>query len=337
VFAADVRFEGFTATDWERVLVLFRPRRPGVEQRDPDRPRGGVIAVHGGGRVRKLVHTHVGRLRLDDVLADWPITPQELAARHQASWAAVIEMGALESIMEQFGAKTRRGDDLTAQVLTFLLLAREEVEAGRLQHWPTRLAGMPVPTAGMVRGTMDAVCPPGRSMVLGLFEGGELWTSLALRRSTEGRLDRILGPDELRRDMGLLSGDWRRDYRHLSRAVEDALGPLAFGCFSEAATFRALEVDPTPGAWARAVAVRDVILSPVPAAMALPLGLDASRAALGLARQVAEQTGVWSAVGPWVTGFGAVARHALFGDRDPAEVLGFEPLELLRRLLARDR
>lgn len=337
MLSADVRFEGFTATDWQRVLALFRPRRPGVEQRDPERPRGGVIAVHCGGRLRKLVHTHVGRLRLDDALPDWPLTPQELATRHRASWAAIVEMGALETIMERFGQKARRGDDLTTQLCTFLLLAREEVEAGRLQHWPSRLAGVPVPTTGMIRGTVDAVCPPGRAMVLGLFEEGELWTSLALRRSELGQFDRILGPDELRRDMGLLSGDWRRDYRHLSRAVEDELGPLAFGCFAEAATFRALEVDPTPGAWARAVAVRDVILSPVPPAMALPLGLDAGRAALGLARHVAEQTGVWSAVGPWVSGVGAVARHALFGDRDPAEVLGFEPLELLRRLLVRER
>ncbi len=336
MLSADVRFEGYTATDWQRVLALFRPRRASAELRDPERPRGGVIAVHGGGKLRKLVHTAVGRLRLDDALPDWPITPQELATRHRASWAAIIEMGALEGIMEQFGARARRGDDLTAQTLLFLALARDEVVAGRVQHWPSRLAGMPIPTSGMIRGTLDAVCPPGRSMVIGLFEDGELWTSLALRRAETGLFDRVLGPDELRRDMGLLSGDWRRDYRHLSRSVEHAMGELAFGCFAEASTFRALEVDPTPGAWARAVAVRDVVLSPVPVAMAVPLGLDAGRAALGLARQVAEHTGVWGTVGPLVSGFGSAARQALFGDRDATGVLGFDALELLRRLLARE-
>jgi hypothetical protein len=337
VFAADVRFEGFTATDWQRVLGLFRPRRAGAEERDPDRPRGGVVAVHGDGRLRKLVHTQVGRLRLDDALPDWPITPQELAARHRASWAVVLEMGALESIMERFGARARRGDDLTTQVLTFLSLARDEVVAGRLQHWPARLAGMPIPGASMVRGTLDAICPPGRSMLLGLFEEGELWTSLALRRSQAGLFDWILGPDEVRRDMGLLSGDWRRDYRHLTRTVEASVGEVAFGCFAEAAAFRALEVDPTPGAWARAVAVRDVILAPVPLAMAVPLGLDAGRAALGLARQLAEQSGVWAAIAPTVSGLGAAARSAMFGDDASNQPAAFDFLELLRRLLARDR
>jgi hypothetical protein len=337
VFAADVRFEGFTATDWERVLNLFRPRRAAAEERDPERPRGGIVAVHGGGRLRKLVHTNVGRLRLDDALPDWPLSPEELARRHRASWAAIIEMGALESIMERFGAGARRGDDLTTQLLQLLALGRDEVIAGRLQHWPARLAGVPVPSAGMVSTTLDAVCPPGRSLLIGLFEDGELWTSLALRRAHGGRFDRVLGPDEVRRDMGLLAGDWRRDYRHLARAVEDELGPLAFGCFAEASAFRALEVDPAPGAWTRAVAVRDVILSPVPIAMAVPLGLDAGRAAFGLARSVAEQTGLWAAVAPALSGVGSVARHMLFGDREPGEVLGFDPLELLRRLLTRDR
>ena len=337
MFAADTRFEGFTATDWERVLGLFRPRRAVAEERDPERPRGGIIAVHGDGRLRKLVHTTVGRLRLDDALPDWPIAPEELARRHRASWAAVLEMGALETIMERFGARARRGDDLTTQVLTFLALARDEVVAGRIQHWPARLAGVPVPSANMIRTTLDAVCPPGRSLLIGLFEDGELWTSLALRRAPSGLFDRVLGPDEVRREMGLLAGDWRRDFRHLSRAVEDEMGPLAFGCFAEASTFRALEVDPAPGAWTRAVAVRDVILSPVPIAMALPLGLDAGRAAFGIARSLAEQTGVWAALAPALSGFGSVARQVFFGDREPADVFGFDPLELLRRLLTRDR
>ena len=216
----------------------------------------------------------------------------------------VLEMGTLERIMERFGERVQRGDDLTAQALLLLTLARAEAQDGKLAHWPSRLSGMPVPTARMVTSTLDAVCPPGRTFVLGLFHDGELWTSLALRRSPEGSIDRIVGPDEIRRDMGLLAGDWRRDFRHLSRSVQDLLGELGFGCFAETGVFRALQVDPTPGAWARAVAVRDVILSPVPTAMALPLGIDAGRAALALVRQIAEQTGIWATVGPAGSGIG---------------------------------
>ena len=70
MLSADVRFEGFTATDWSRVLALFSPRIPTGGERDPDRPKGGVIAVHGDGRLRKLVHTQAGRMRLDDIAPD---------------------------------------------------------------------------------------------------------------------------------------------------------------------------------------------------------------------------------------------------------------------------
>src|SRR6185295_13487935 len=85
------------------------------------------------------------------------------------------------------------------------------------------------------------VCPAGRTILVGLFEERELWSSIALRRGP-GSVDLILGPDEVRGDMG----------------------PLA-------------------GAWARAVAVRDLILSPVLAALAIPAGgRRGPRGALGV-------------------------------------------------------
>ena len=75
-----------------------------------------------------------------------------------------------------------------------------------------------------------------------------LWTSFVARRR-EGAFDVIAGPDELRPALGLLSGDWRRDYRHLARAVEDRYAPLGLGCFAEVTRFRALQTDARPGAW----------------------------------------------------------------------------------------
>jgi hypothetical protein len=331
VLSADVRFEGFTTTDWTRVLSLFRPRRASGAPRDPDRARGGVVAVHDGGRLIKLVHTEVGRLRLDDAAPDWPLPAEELGRRHHASWALSISSGSLDGIMEGFGARSRRGDDITAQLITLAQLARDELAAGRIDLWPFRLRGVPIPTPGMVRGSLDTVCPVGRTLVVGLFEEGELWTSIALHRGMGG-FSLILGPDEIRGDMGLLAGDWRRDYRHLSRAVEDRAGPLALGCFAEVSTIRNLEVDPSPGAWARAVAVRDVILSPLPAALAIPIGLDAGRAALSALRAVAERMDPLGVVGPSIQAL----RDLGSGERDVKSVLGFHPLEVLRRLLSRE-
>lgn len=342
MLSADVRFEGFTQTDWARVLSLFAPRRAEGGERDPDRPRGGVIAVHGGGRLRKLVHTEVGRLRLDDVASAWPLEAAELARRHHASWAVVVEIGALEDVMESFGARARRGDTFTAQLLLLVTLLREQLLEGRIEHWPVRLAGMPVPTEAMIDHTLDALCQREHVIALGLFDGGELYTSIAMRRGRAGGIDWILGPDELRRDMGLLAGDWRRDHRHLARAVERRMGKLALGVYAEASTLRRLEVDPTPGAWAKAVAVRDVILQPVPVALALPLGIDAGRAAVSALRGVLDRAGASEAAAPLV----GTVRSTL---GDLADALGLTPapgsvgglefdlLELLRRLLVRER
>lgn len=346
MLSADCRLEGFTTSDWTRVLSLFQPRRASGKERDPTRARGGVVLVHQGGKLLKLLHTQVGRLRRDDVermLAPAegggapargmpPIDPEALARQAHASWAAVVELGALDNVMDRFGERARRGDDIATQLLTIAELSLEEVAAGRIALWPRRLAGMPIPSPGMVDATLDTVCPPGKSMLIGLFEGGELWTSLAMRRGRSG-FDLILGPDEVRPDMGLLAGDWRRDYRHLSRAIEDRVGgPLALGCFSEATTIKKLVVDATPGAWARAAAVRDVILSPVPLALTIPIGLDVGRAALSALRAVAERADPIGVVGPSIQ-----ALKERFSEREVERVLGFHPLELLRRLVSRER
>jgi hypothetical protein len=331
VLAPDVRFEGFTATDWTRVLSLFQPRRASGAERDPDRPRGLVVAVHSRGKLWKLVHSKVGRLRLDDALRDWPLSTEELARRNHASWAISIEAGALESVMERFGARARRGDDLVIHLVTLAELVQHEVLAGRLDLWPRRLSGVPVPAPSVVRGTLDSVCPIGRSMVVGLFEHGELWTAIALRRGREG-VNVVLGPEELRADMGLLSGDWRRDYRHLAHAIETRLGPLAFGCYAEVETLRKLEVDPNPGAWARAAALRDIILSPLPAPLAIPLGVDATLFAVQALRTVAERFDPLGIVSPSMD----LARE-LAKDYAGVNVLGFHPLELLRKLLEREQ
>lgn len=340
MLAPDVRFEGFTHDDWVRVLELFRPMRQKSRPRDPHRPQGLVVAVHQKGRVLKLLHSKVGRLRLDDVAGDWPLSAEELARRHDASWALSLEYGALDAVMAEVGRRLHRTDDMTAQWLLLIDALQHQMELGHLELWPQPLKGLPMPTSAMVDRSLDMVCPPGKTMLIGLFERDDLWTSIALRRGPRG-IDLVLGPDDLRSELGLLSGDFRRDHRHLARHVSDIAGPLSLGCFTEKKTFRELEVDPTPGAWALAVAVRDVVLSPVPPAMALPLGLDAGRAAVSALRQVAarfDTSGVLpNALGILRDSPIGQTIHATLGDKATEELLGFNPLELLRKLLERDQ
>ena len=127
---------------------------------------------------------------------------------------------------------------------------------------------------------LDALCPEGKVMLLGVFEDGALFTAIVARRKGHG-FDLLLGPEKLRSEMGLVSGDWRRDYRHLARAAERAAGPLALGCFGELETLRDLRPLPRhralgPRRWLRGTS----FLSPAVPAVALPLGIDVGRAAL---------------------------------------------------------
>jgi hypothetical protein len=283
VLTADVRFEGWTPEDWIRFLRLWQPRVR--VEREPAQPHGGLVVVHENGKVLKLLDTRKGRL--DPSLASAPEDPAQpralalpldhpaslaaVARAHGAAWVLAMRLGALDEVMERLGARLKRDDDLTTQVLVLLGILRDMLSEGSLAAWPRRLRGFPMPTANVIERTIGTVCAEGRAIVLGLFEEGGLWTCFVARRRGPA-FDVVAGPDELRGKLGLLSGDWRRDYRHLAAAVEDRYAPLGLGCFTELETFRALQTNPNPGAWSRAVAVRDVIVAPMPTAVARALG-----------------------------------------------------------------
>lgn len=324
----DVRFEGWTTETWTRFLHLWKPRA--TPDREPTRPRGCIIAVHESGQLRKLLHTRTGRL---DPRVPWPVPLSELAGEHDASWALAARAGALEEIMERFGARLRRSDDLTSQAMLVVAIVREMLQEGEIERWPKRLQGVPPPSEAMVRRALDALCPDGHAMALGLFRAGELWTAMAARRRGMG-FDVLAGPEELRPRMGVLSGDWRRDYRHLARAVEEQYAPLAMGCFAEVDRFRELSVDARPGAWGRASVVRDLIVAPMPVGVRVALGADGARFAFESFRTLVGRSDAFKRIEPVV----ARARKRLgsaAGVKDVSRTLGFDPLAALRALLRR--
>jgi hypothetical protein len=329
VLTTDVRFEGWTTEEWTRFLHLWKPRAS--PEREATRPRGGIFAIHESGRLRKLLHTTSGRLHPH--AAPWPVPLEELCEQHHASWALAGHAGALEEVMERFGARARRGEDLVAQSLSLVQIVREMMIEGAIETWPRRLRGIPPPTEPMVRRAMDALCTDLHAIALGMFKEGELWTAFVARRRG-ACFDVIAGPEDLRHHMGLLSGDWRRDYRHLARAVEDLYAPLSFGCFAEVDSFRALQVDARPGAWGRAVAVRDVVLSPIPPAVGLALGVDGARLAFENLKRVTGRIAPLARLDPVLASMRARLGSAA-GEKDVSSVLGFDPMHALRQLLRR--
>jgi hypothetical protein len=344
VLTPDVRFEGWTTEDWIRFVQLWQPRA--TPDREPTRPRGGVVVVHEDGEVLKILHTRRGRIdpaagapsagpgdaRALALRAGHPVSLGQLARAHHASWALSMQIGALDEVMERLGARVRRGDDLTVQSLAMVGILREMIGEGAIATWPQRLRGVPVPTPHVARRTLDALCADGHAIALGLFDGGGLWTAFVARRRGPA-FDVVAGPDELRPALGLLSGDWRRDYRHFAWAVEDRYAPLGLGCFAELKTFRFLQTDGSPGAWSRAVAVRDVLVSPMPAAVGLAIGFDGARYALRGLRVLTERIAPLATIGPLIDS--ARARVARVTNKDVGALLGFDPMAALRALLER--
>lgn len=331
MLAPDVRFEGWASRDWERFLALWKPRADA--HREATRPRGGVVVIYDGARVVKLVHTARGRID-PRTLGDVPdVSLAELASAHHASWALAMEVGALDQLMERWSATLEPADDLLEQGLKLAETVRALIQEGRIRSHPRRLGGVPIPAPRMVKKATDALCEEGSCITLGIFEDGELHTALIARRAPRG-FDIVAGPEALRREMGLLSGDFRRDYRHLARAVERTYGPVGFGCFAETHVFRELLTDPRAGAWGRAVAVRDVIVSPMPSAVALALGIDGARVMATRATRWAVDIDRSGSVRRLLGGIRQIVADAA-GPTDVASVLGFDPLGVLRQLLSR--
>jgi hypothetical protein len=339
-----LRFEGFDARSWTNLLSLFAPNvtaRLSTEGADSDAPeleaherisspRGSLILVlDDRDRVLKALHTVYGRVD-GELKYEGPDSLEALAASHGARSCAALREGVIEEIGERLARRAERGEDYIAQWLLVLRTFRELSEAGLVHTWPRPLANVPIPTMGVVRRAFDTVLPEDHAMVSVIWNGSSTWTGLVLRR-TGGAIDLVAGPDLIARWAGPLGGDWRRDYRVITDAVERAVAPVHLGIYSEVATIRALLRSADPGAWARTVAVRDVIVHPAPPYVAVALGADAVRA---VARESARFLG-------GIDALGSLAPIASFVRGRVAEVasvtatLGFDPLKVLAVWLRR--
>ena len=323
MFTPDVQVLDFSAQDWRRLPDLFRAPGSGL----PAALGGGIIAVRDGQRLIKVTSTLHGRLPLPET---GYASAASLGQTHDGTFAVVLSTSALDQFGDRFARRLTRGQSFHVQVEAFIGALRELEQEGEVELWPAPFAEWPIPTERAFGNALDLVCPEGKSLVLGAFDDGALYTALCLRRRGPA-FDIVMGPDRVRRDMGLLSGDFSRDYRYLGAAVEARLGPLAVGCYAELSTFRRLASDPAPGAWATAVAVRDVVLTPITAGLAVPLGVDAGRAALALAKGLLGQFSIFGGLqAPASLGPKLERAYALV-ENDMRRYLGFDPWRVLTR------
>jgi hypothetical protein len=324
MFTSDVQVFDFTAQDWLRLPELFRqPARSAT----PPPAGGGVVCVRDGQRIVKVTSLARGRLPPPE---SGTASAEQLGREHDASFVVVLSTTGLEQFSDRFARRLSRGQSFHAQLEAFVSAMRELEREGHVELWPGAFADWPIPTERAFENALDLVCPDHKVLVLGAFDAGELYTAICLRRRGPA-FDTIMGPDRLRRDMGLLSGDFSRDYRYLGAAAEARLGPIAVGCYAELTTFRRLAGDTTPGAWASAVAARDVVLTPVTPGVAVPLGVDAGRAVLSFAKGLAGRFGLFDSL-PTPTSLGPrLSRAYSLIENDVRRYLGFDPWNMLTR------
>jgi len=281
----DVRLEGFDTQDWLSLWTILNPAAGAVR---PATDSGGIVAIHERRALRKLLHTRRGAM--DRTGHPWPMTAQNLAAMHGARWALVLEHGALDTVMENVADRMRPDDDLLDQVLTAWQVVRELARARKLDVWPGSLRTVPVPTKEIITRAMDLFVPDQHVIVIASWDGPRLQTSMAVRRAGAG-FDRVIGPDDLRRELEPAPGDMRAAHRKLCGAIAGRLGAVSLGLSADTAVWATMGAEGEPGRWARLVTAGAVVIEPMPVGVAIPIAVDAGRVAYGTLRSVARRLG----------------------------------------------
>jgi hypothetical protein len=114
-------------------------------------------------------------------------------------------------------------------------------------------------------------------------------------------------------------------------AVSHALAPVHVGIFAQKRTLEALLRASSPGVWAQAAAVRDVIVYPTPPYVAVALGADAVRGVADVTRRFLGGIDFLSAVSP----LSDLVRSRVSAIASVTEILGFDPLSALATWLRR--
>jgi hypothetical protein len=251
-----------------------------------------------------------------------------LCREHRVRRGVALRLGTIEELTERAAEQVTRTDDYAAQWLALLTATRELEREGSLYFWPEQRPAVPLPTPQVLAKALDVVLPDERSFVAVLWEDTELWTALILRRRG-GQIDLVGGPELVQEIVGPLGGDFRRDQRLVSRAIGDSIAPVQVGLYAQRRRFERLLRDAEPGAWVKAIALRDVIIDPSPAYVHFAVGADALRATARRTSQLFGGIDFMSFIEPAAR----YAREQIAHVASVSGMLGFNPLEVLARKL----
>jgi hypothetical protein len=279
---AGLVIEGFDTVDWRRLASLFLHSHPTVPTDPPaatTRARRNTIY---------LFTSEVGRPVFAIASGRGVLPPQEVAELDAGDLAATataqcvdrivaLAPGALRAFAAHVQARVPASHDVPAQWLALGEALRDVAREGKLRVWPEPTGGA-APIPPVVIPSLDMVLPRERTLLVAAWDGSDVAAAVALRRGAVG-LERLVGPDSILSWSGPLSGELPRDHRTMERAVSAMLGPVHLGIFAQSRTLADLVRRPEPGAWARAIALREVLVRPAPPFVHAGVFVDAARAA----------------------------------------------------------
>lgn len=282
-----IHFEGFDAKSWHKIVTLFAPglaSRPPNEHALRERTPGGLLViVHKDNEVRAAIHSHRGRCDVAEFRGVESIAT--LAEQFDASFAIAIEDGAVELMLDRWGARVDPEEPAREAWLLLIDAVREVVDEKKLYFWPDIVpGGVPRPTRAVIDAASELVLPAGKAAFALLFRDDSTLDAAIVLARPLGAPVTVYGAEKVVSSVGALSGDPRRDVPLVRAWLERELGPVHFGVHTRSSTLEALLRSDQPGAWSRAFNEGQLEVDPTPPWVVAALGADVARSALAIAR-----------------------------------------------------
>jgi hypothetical protein len=282
-----IRFEGFDAKSWHRLVTLLAPglasRPPHARSLRQRAPGGLLLLVLRDEQVLYAMHSHRGPCEVERW--EGAHAMQALAQQHDARFVLALQERALQVLLDRWGARVDPDEPAHEAWLLLLDALREAVDEGRVVFWPKLVpGGLPRPTGTVLETTAELLLPSGRSAFALLFrEDASLDAAIVIARPVGAPLT-VLGSERVVAAVGPLSGEPRADGLRVRAWLERELGPVHFGLHTRTSALEALLRSEQPGAWSRAFNDGLLRIDPTPPWVVAALGADLARSALFVAR-----------------------------------------------------